>query len=81
VAKEVGPYGIRANCVAPGTTRSERLERIMPAERAELVRALSLLGRLGIPEDTGLATLFLASDAASWVTGVTLDVAGGRVMV
>jgi 3-oxoacyl-[acyl-carrier protein] reductase len=81
VAKEVGPYGIRANCVAPGTTRSERLERIMPAERAELVRALSPLGRLGVPEDTGLATLFLASDAASWVTGVTLDVAGGRVMV
>jgi 3-oxoacyl-[acyl-carrier protein] reductase len=38
------------------------------------------LGRLGTPEDVGLAALFLASDSAAWVTGVTLDVAGGYVM-
>ena len=38
------------------------------------------LGRLGTPEDVALATLFLASDSAAWLTGVTLDVAGGYVM-
>ena len=39
------------------------------------------LGRMGTPEDVALATLFLASESASWLTGVTLDVAGGKVML
>jgi 3-oxoacyl-[acyl-carrier protein] reductase len=38
------------------------------------------LGRLGTPKDVALAALFLASDSASWLTGVTLDVTGGYVM-
>jgi 3-oxoacyl-[acyl-carrier protein] reductase len=42
--------------------------------------ALHPLGRLGTPEDVAGAVLFLASEAASWITGVTLDVAGGQVM-
>jgi 3-oxoacyl-[acyl-carrier protein] reductase len=42
---------------------------------------MSPLGRLGVPDDTAHATLFLLSDAASWLTGVTLDVTGGRVML
>ncbi len=45
------------------------------------VAAAHPLGQLGTPEDVALATLFLASSSASWVTGVRLDVAGGRVMV
>jgi NAD(P)-dependent dehydrogenase (short-subunit alcohol dehydrogenase family) len=39
------------------------------------------LGRMGTPEDVALATLFLASESSSWITGVTLDVACGRTMV
>jgi NAD(P)-dependent dehydrogenase (short-subunit alcohol dehydrogenase family) len=39
------------------------------------------LGRMGTPEDVALAALFLASECSSWITGVTLDVAGGRIMV
>ena len=39
------------------------------------------LGRLGMPEDVASAALFLASESSSWITGVTLDVAGGRVMI
>ena len=39
------------------------------------------LGRMGTPEDVALATLFLASESSSWLTGVTLDVAGGKIML
>jgi 3-oxoacyl-[acyl-carrier protein] reductase len=79
VAAQYGPYGIRANCVAPSTVLTERTEAHMPAEFRERVRALHPLGRLGVPEDVAHAAVFLASDAASWLTGLTVDVAGGRV--
>jgi 3-oxoacyl-[acyl-carrier protein] reductase len=39
------------------------------------------LGRIGTPEDVALATLFLASESSAWLTGVTLDVAGGKIML
>ena len=81
VALEVGPVGVRANCVAPATTLSERVQRIMPDERRNEIAGMAPLGRLGLPEDSAMATLFLASDAAGWLTGVTLDVAGGRIML
>jgi NAD(P)-dependent dehydrogenase (short-subunit alcohol dehydrogenase family) len=81
VAREVGPHGVRINCVAPATTTSERIERIMDDESQARTAALSPLGRLGVPSDSAQATVFLLSGAASWLTGVTLDVAGGRVML
>ena len=81
-ARELGDSGVRVNCIAPATTTSERIERILtPEARAELA-AKAPLGRLGTPEDSAHAAVFLASDvAAGWLTGVTLDVAGGRVMI
>jgi 3-oxoacyl-[acyl-carrier protein] reductase len=80
-AYELGPHNVRVNCVAPATVLSERVEgAISPALRAK-VTSLSPLGRLGLPEDPANAALFLLSDAAGWLTGVTLDVAGGRVML
>jgi NAD(P)-dependent dehydrogenase (short-subunit alcohol dehydrogenase family) len=39
------------------------------------------LGRIGVPEDVAFATLFLASECSSWITGVTVDISGGRVIV
>jgi 3-oxoacyl-[acyl-carrier protein] reductase len=81
VAKEVGQYGVRVNCVAPATVLSERVGKIMSDERRARVAAMSPLGRLGEPDDVALATLFLASDSSSWLTGITLDVAGGRIML
>jgi 3-oxoacyl-[acyl-carrier protein] reductase len=81
VAREVGPDGVRINCVAPATTTSERIERIMDDDAQARTAALSPLGRMGVPADTAQATLFLLSGAASWLTGVTLDIAGGRVML
>jgi 3-oxoacyl-[acyl-carrier protein] reductase len=81
LAIEVGGHGIRANCVAPGTTLSERIERVMDDAAIERTSLMSPLRRLGLPADTANATVFLLSDAASWLTGVTIDVNGGRVML
>ena len=80
-AKELGQHGIRVNCVAPATTMSERVEAVMPDDIRERVTRLSPLGRLGVPDDSAHATAFLSSDVASWLTGITLDIAGGRVML
>lgn len=81
LALELGEHGIRANSVAPGTTMSERIEKLMNEEEIERTKALSPLGTFGMPEDTANATVFLLSDAARWLTGVTIDVNGGRVML
>jgi 3-oxoacyl-[acyl-carrier protein] reductase len=82
VAREAGPHGIRVNCVAPGTTTTERIERILTDEGRAEIAAKSPLGRLGRPEECAYATLFLASDtAAGYLTGTTLDISGGRIML
>jgi 3-oxoacyl-[acyl-carrier protein] reductase len=81
LAAEAGRYGIRVNCIAPGTILAERLRGLMPEERRRQMTAMTALGRLGTPEDVALAALFLASDASSWITGATLDVNGGAVMI
>jgi 3-oxoacyl-[acyl-carrier protein] reductase len=80
VAKEVGRRGVRVNCVSPSTILTERLQETIPEDRREQMTAMHPLGRLGKPEDVGLAVLFLVSESSSWITGVTLDVAGGQVM-
>jgi 3-oxoacyl-[acyl-carrier protein] reductase len=80
-AIELGPHGVRVNVLAPATILSERVKRNMDEERLRSIAALSPLGTIGVPEDPALAALFLASDSARWLTGVTLDVAGGRIMM
>ncbi len=80
VAREVGPSGVRINCIAPATTLTERIASMMSDERIEQMTQLSALKRIGLPEDSAMAALFLASNSASWLTGITIDVAGGRVM-
>lgn len=81
VAKEVAPEGVRLNCIAPSIVLTERHPLRQRPESQERVAAEIPLRRLGMPEDIALAALFLASDSSSWITGVTLDVAGGRVML
>jgi 3-oxoacyl-[acyl-carrier protein] reductase len=81
VAKEVAGNGVRVNCVSPATILTERLQARIPADRRAQLTAMYPLGRLGTPEDVACAVLFLASDCASWTTGITLDVAGGQIMV
>lgn len=81
VAAQAGPYGIRANCVAPETILTERNDERIPKAQQAALEELHPLRRLGTPEDVAQAVLYLASGEASWVTGVILDVAGGAVMV
>jgi len=78
VASEVGRHGVRVNCLAPHTVLVERTRHFMPEEQQQRIAAEIPLRRLGTPEDVALATLFLASESSSWITGVTLDVAGGK---
>jgi 3-oxoacyl-[acyl-carrier protein] reductase len=80
VASEVGRHGVRVNCLAPHTILTEQIQRVAPEEWREKMAAAIPLGRLGTPEDVARAAVFLASDSAAWITGVTLDVAGGYVM-
>jgi 3-oxoacyl-[acyl-carrier protein] reductase len=80
-ALELGPHGVRVNLVAPATILTERIERVMDEELRASIARMSPLGTMGAPEDPALAALFLASNSARWLTGVTLDVAGGRIMM
>jgi 3-oxoacyl-[acyl-carrier protein] reductase len=81
LAAQVGPYGLRANCLAPETILTERNQQQIPADLQEQLVATHPLRRLGTPFDVATAALFLATDQSAWITGVVLDVAGGAVLV
>jgi len=75
-ALELGPTGVRVNCVSPGLIHVDGLEEAWP-EGVARWHAAAPLGRLGQPADVADAVLFLASDAARWITGANLVVDGG----
>jgi 3-oxoacyl-[acyl-carrier protein] reductase len=79
-AAEAAPNGVRINAIAPSSIVTERLAA-QPAGILEEIAKGFPLGRLGRVDDVSAATLFLLSEAASWITGVTLDLAGARVMI
>jgi 3-oxoacyl-[acyl-carrier protein] reductase len=81
LALELGPFGIRANAIAPSIIRNEKIQKFMPAEMQAKAAEQLPLRRIGTPEDVAEAALFLASDASSWITGHVLDVNGGKVMI
>lgn len=75
LARELGPKGIRVNAVAPGITRTDMMKAV-PKEVIEPLINQIPLRRLGEPEDIANAFVFLASDEASYITGVVLSVDG-----
>jgi 3-oxoacyl-[acyl-carrier protein] reductase len=81
IAAQAGPDGVRANCLAPETILTEANQRQIPVQLQEQLRDNHPIRRLGTPEDVAEAALFLASERSSWISGVTLDVAGGSVLV
>ncbi len=80
LAAQVGPYGIRVNCIAPETILTETNVRQIPEAQKRALVELHPIPRLGTPEDVARAALFLASDEAAWISGIVLDVAGGSVL-
>ena len=75
LARELGQYGIRVNAVAPGITETDMMKAV-PKNVIEPMIAQIPLRRLGQPEDIANAFVFLASDEASYITGVVLSVDG-----
>lgn len=78
VAKELAARNIRANAVAPGFIKTKMTEKLTEDIQKKMLEAIPL-GRFGLPEDVANVVLFLASDAASYVTGQVLTVCGGMV--
>jgi NAD(P)-dependent dehydrogenase (short-subunit alcohol dehydrogenase family) len=79
LALDYGPYGIRANAICPGLILNDHSRPRVQADAAEWRGNVDCypLGEIGTPEDVANAALYLASDEARWVTGVTLMVDGG----
>lgn len=78
LAKEVGPCGIRVNCVCPGVIDTDMNARLSIEEVRSLVETIPL-ERLGRPEDVANAVLFLADEKADYISGAVLSVNGGLV--
>ncbi len=80
LARELAPEGIRVNAVAPGPIDNDFTHgKMTPEDKARIAESIPL-GRLGQPEEVAKVILFLASDLASYVTGVVLDVNGGLLI-
>jgi 3-oxoacyl-[acyl-carrier protein] reductase len=79
LAREIGSRGITVNVVAPGFIDTDMTKSLPEQQRTALLGQIAL-GRLGATEDIAQAVLFLASPAASYITGETLHVNGGRYM-
>ncbi len=81
LAAEYADRGVRLNCLAPSATENDRMRAAMTQDQRDALGRSFPLGRLGQPGDVAAAALFLASDASAWITGATLDVSGGKVML
>jgi NAD(P)-dependent dehydrogenase (short-subunit alcohol dehydrogenase family) len=77
LARELGPYGINVNCIAPAVTETGMIRALLTPERKQSLLASIPLGRLATPEDIARMALLLASDVSSYVTGDTILVDGG----
>jgi 3-oxoacyl-[acyl-carrier protein] reductase len=80
LAREVGTRGITVNTVAPGFIDTD-MTRALPEEQRQALTQQIPLSRLGTPEDIAKTVTFLASDGGAYITGQTLNVNGGMVMV
>lgn len=80
LALESARAGITVNAICPGYTHTEMLDAVPPDVMQQSILPLIPVGRLGEPEDIARAVLFLAADAAGFITGSTLSINGGQYM-
>ena len=78
LARELGPFNIQVNCVAPGLIETDMVAK-MPPEKVEAIVQSTSLKRMGKPEEVAWAVLFLASQQSDYITGQTIVVDGGIV--
>lgn len=81
LAFELGPDNIRVNAVAPGTTLTPRIAGLYDEDRLDTIRQKTPFGRIAEIDDQVGPILFLLSDDSGYMTGSTLDVSGGRIMM
>jgi len=81
LAKELAPYGVRVNAISPGVIDTPFHEIFSTPEMMRNFVAMIPLGRVGIPIECAKVIAFLASDAASYVVGETIEVNGGQMML
>jgi NAD(P)-dependent dehydrogenase (short-subunit alcohol dehydrogenase family) len=81
VAKDVAQFGITANTVAPGTTATDRVEKLLTEEKRKAFVQATPVGALAQPDDIVGIITFLASEESRYITGATIDVNGGRLML
>jgi NAD(P)-dependent dehydrogenase (short-subunit alcohol dehydrogenase family) len=79
LAAELGPEGVRVNAIAPGLVKTDMARALWEPNEEAMGRSIPV-GRLGEPEDIASAAVFLASPAASWITGHTMVVDGGMLV-
>lgn len=80
MARELGPSGVRVNCVTPGLVETDITgDKLTPDMKAEIIKGIPL-GRLGAAADVANAYLFLASELSAYITGAVIDVNGGMLI-
>ncbi|XAO72342.1 MAG: 3-oxoacyl-[acyl-carrier-protein] reductase [Acetobacteraceae bacterium] len=79
LAQEIATRGVTVNAVAPGFIETAMTEALPDSQREKLLNVIPI-GRMGHPDDVASACVYLASDEAGWVTGMTLSVNGGMLM-
>lgn len=80
-ARDLGPFNITVNAVAPANVKTPRTDAIRSPERLAHIENTTPLGRLSTPDEIANAVVFLASPQASYITGITMDVNGGATMI
>ncbi len=81
LAYELGKYGVTVNAIAPGTTATERVIAVRNEEQRKMIGKSTLLGRIAEVDDMAGWVLFLAAPESGYLTGQTIAVNGGRLMV